>query len=246
MYAYIDRMLAHTCKKIICISESERKSALEKRICNANKMQVILNGIDVDEILENQFTVTKGEMGIPSDAYIIGIVGRLSEQKAPDIVIQAARVVAEKIPNAFFLFVGSGEMEEKVRIYAKHNNLEGHVMITGWVDNPEEYIQLFDIAMLVSRWEGFGLVLPEYMIARKPVIATSVDAIPEIIQNEKNGLLIEPNSVDQLIAAICKLYSDEKLCCKLSKYGEDTVRKKYDVKRVSVEHERVFLKLLDK
>lgn len=63
--------------------------------------------------------------------------------------------------------------------------------ITGWVDGPMSYVELFDIACLLSRWEGFGLVLPEYMMAGKPIVASRVDAILNIILDGENGLLVK-------------------------------------------------------
>ena len=97
----------------------------------------------------------------------------------------------DEVPNAHFIIVGNGNQEDEIRKYAEDNDFSNSLHITGWVDNPMSYVELFDVACLLSRWEGFGLALPEYMMAGKPIVASRVDAIPNIIRNGENGLLVE-------------------------------------------------------
>ena len=164
MYLFIEKILAPLCNKIICISESERKTAIDRHICYDNKLCTIYNGIDFDEFENDSGVVYRKELNIPSDAYVIGYVGRISQQKAPDIFIKAANIIKKKIPKAFFLIVGEGEDRGEIEKQIKDFGFKDSVKITGWVRNPISYIKLFDIAVLISRWEGFGLVLPEYML----------------------------------------------------------------------------------
>lgn len=233
MYTLIERIAALFCDKIICISEAEKRSALSKRICGEGKLQVILNGVDVEKYEHRKIsgvnTVNREACGISEDAFVIGMVGRISEQKAPDIFIRAAKEIQDNIPNAYFIIVGDGPDRKKVEEYARENDIS--LFITGWVENTSDYIDLFDVALLLSRWEGFGLVLPEYMLSGKPIIATRVDAIPEIILDGENGILIEPD--DEVIASetVLKLYRNKILKLKLSHNGVITVHEKFDVKR---------------
>ena len=108
------------------------------------------------------------------------------------------------------MFVGDGELKEKVIEYARQNNIENDIIITDWVSNVEKYIPAFDIAILPSKWEGFGLVLIEYMACDKPIIASNVGGIPNIITNNENGYLIEPTNIDQLAEKIEKLLITKK------------------------------------
>lgn len=101
---------------------------------------------------------------IPEDAYVVGMVGRISPQKAPDVFVKMAKLVKDEIPNAHFVIVGSGNQEAEIRKYAEENKFADSLHITGWVDDPMSYVELFDVACLLSRWEGFGLALPEYFI----------------------------------------------------------------------------------
>ena len=241
IYAAIEKVAAPFCDKIICISEAERISALTKNICCENKLQVIYNGVDVEEYEASKHGVIKrSDLGIPEDAFVVGMVGRISQQKAPDIFIRAAKEVKAIIPNAHFVIVGDGELKAEIIDYAKNNVLMDCLHITGWVSNPLDYVELFDVACLLSRWEGFGLVLPEYMMAGKPIVATSVDAIPFIIKDKSNGLLVNVDDVADTLGAIAHIQSDLQLRNELVSQGKQVVNAKFNVKRVSKEHEALF------
>ena len=241
MYTAIEKIAAPFCDKIICISDAEKQSALDKKICREDKLQVIFNGVDI-EAYENGIhgTVKRKDLNIPEDAFVVGMVGRISPQKAPDIFIKMAKHVKDKVSNAHFIIVGNGDQEAEIKKYAKDNDFLDSLHITGWVDNPMSYVELFDVACLLSRWEGFGLVLPEYMMARKPIVASRVDAIPNIICDGENGLLVEMDDVVGVSTAVLKLYLNNNLKSKLIDEGLKTVYKKFDVQRMTRETEKLF------
>ena len=244
MYTAIEKIAAPFCDKIICISDAEKQSALDKKICREDKLQVIFNGVDI-EAYENGIhgTVKRKDLNIPEDAFVVGMVGRISPQKAPDIFIKMAKQVKDEVPNAHFIIVGNGNQEDEIRKYAKDNGFSDSLHITGWVDDPMSYVELFDVACLLSRWEGFGLVLPEYMMAGKPIVATRVDAIPNIICNNENGLLVDADDPISASEAVLRIYSDERFKSTLIKAGRETVNKKYDIRRVSEESAKMFEEL---
>ena len=241
LYTIIERIAAPFCDRIICISDAEKQSALDKKICREDKLQVIFNGVDI-EAYENGIhgTVKRKDLNIPEDAFVVGMVGRISPQKAPDVFIKMAKHVKDKVSNAHFIIVGNGDQEAEIKKYARDNDFLDSLHITGWVDNPMSYVELFDVACLLSRWEGFGLVLPEYMMARKPIVASRVDAIPNIICDGENGLLVEMDDVVGASTAVLKLYLNNNLKSKLIDKGLETVYKKFDVQRMTRETEKLF------
>lgn len=139
------------------------------------------------------------------------MVGRISEQKAPDIFVRVAAVLKDVIPNAYFMIVGDGEQRREINQLIEELGLVGRVVITGWVNNPIAYANLFDQAVLLSRWEGFGLALTEYMKLGKAIVATEVDAIPDLITDQENGLLVEMDNVEQAANAIKEIFYNEEL-----------------------------------
>lgn len=245
MYTAIEKIAAPFCDKIICISDAEKQSALDERICRKDKLQVILNGVDI-EAYENGVhgAVKRKDLNIPDDAFVVGMVGRMSPQKAPDVFVKMAKQVKDEVPNAHFIIVGNGNQETEIKKFALDNGFMNSLHITGWVDNPMSYVELFDVACLLSRWEGFGLVLPEYMMAGKPIVASKVDAIPNIIRNGENGLLVEVDDYVGASEAVLEIYYKKELKEKMISLGMEDVQKKFNVRRVSKEHGEMFEKLL--
>lgn len=244
LYTVIERIAALFCEKIICISDAEKQSAIDKKICRKEKLKVIFNGVDIDEY-ENGVhgAVKKTTLNIADDAFVVGMVGRISPQKAPDVFTRAAKLIKEKIPNAYFIIVGNGEQENEIWKLAKDNGISNSLLITGWVDNPMNYVELFDVACLLSRWEGFGLALPEYMMARKPIVATRVDAIPSIIIDGKNGILVDVDDEAGVSDAVIQLYENPVYMQQLISHGIKDVHKRFNARRVAVEHQKEFFVL---
>lgn len=247
LYAVIEKIAAPFCEKIVCISEAEKQSALEKKICREDKLQIICNGVDIESYENGSHgEIKRCDLGIQDDAFVVGMVGRICPQKAPDIFVKAGRMIKNAIPKAHFIIVGNGEQELEIRKYAEDNDFLDSLHITGWVNNPMSYVELFDVACLLSRWEGFGLVLPEYMMAGKPIVATETDAIPYIIENAVNGLLVEVDNALKVSEAVIQLFNNKELSSNLIKEGLATVNKKYNAKRVALESEKMFYFLKQK
>ena len=244
MYTVIEKVAAPFCDKIICISDAEKQSALDKKICKEDKLQVIFNGVDI-EAYENGIhgAVKSRELNIPVDAFVVGMVGRVSPQKAPDVFVKMAKKVKDAVPNAHFIIVGNGNQEDEIRKYAADNGFADSLHITGWVDNPMSYVELFDVACLLSRWEGFGLALPEYMMAGKPIVASKVDAIPNIIRDGENGLLVEADDDIGASKAVLRIYQEDGLRDRLVAQGMEDVHNRFNARRVSEEHGKLFERL---
>ena len=133
IYLLMEKMLSPCTDKIVCISKAEQLSAESEHIAGEDKLVLILNGIDVNAV-RNAVGKSRAELGIAEDAFVVGMIGRLSPQKAPDVFIQAAKLIHKQIPNSAFIIVGNGEESEQVEAFAKENGLE--LVITGWTDEP--------------------------------------------------------------------------------------------------------------
>ena len=240
IFAIIEKILAIKTDRIINISKSEYESALKYKIAPEKKMCIIENGIDFTKFKNNDKyrEETRKKYHIEKNDIVIGVVGRLTEQKDPMTMIKAFELVHKENKNTRLMYVGSGELEEKVKQYAKEKNILDQVIITGWVKDVEQYIPAFDIAVLPSKWEGFGLVLIEYMACDKPIIATNVGGISDIIENYKNGMLISKENDKQLTNAVEEYFQDEKLIKNIINFNRE-YRKKYDITNVIESHIRL-------
>ncbi len=241
IYLWLEWCLSPFTTKFVTISNYEKLIAVQKGIAKIDKIKTIFNGIDMEDVEWQlaECTVTRESLGIPADACVIGMVGRISAQKAPDTFVRMATKVRESIPNAWFIIVGDGDEREATERMVAENGLSDCFTITGWVSNPIAYSALFDIAVLLSRWEGFGLVLAEYMKLGKPIVATEVDAIPDLIVNRDNGLLVRVDDHEQAASAVLEIYRNEKLRNEMVRKGRMRAEALFDIKRVASEHENM-------
>lgn len=240
VYKGIEKGLSKITDVIVCISKSEYMSAINNGF-NKNKLRVIENGIDVKSV-QNANPYSREELGIPANAYIVGMVGRLTPQKAPDVFIQAAKLINEQIDNAFFIIVGCGDEEDEIIKFARENNI--HLLVTGWTHSPYSYLKLFDVALLLSRWEGFGLAVAEYMVAHKPIIATRVDAIPTLIEDNVDGFLVSVNSPKEVAQKVLYIYNNKEEMDLMTKKAYLKGVEKYDIHRVAEQHIKMFAHLI--
>lgn len=240
IYLCLEKILAPCTDKIVCISKAEKASAEREHIAREDKLALIPNGIDVSAV-RNAVAKSCKELGIADDAFVVGMIGRLSPQKAPDVFIRAAKMIHDEIPNSAFIIVGSGEEEEEVKAFAKENGLE--LVVTGWTDEPYSYLKVFDVAMLLSRWEGFGLAVVEYMAAEKNVVATKIDAIPTLVDDDIDGLLVEVDNPQDAAEKVIWLYHHPEEAAEMKRKALKKVIKDYDISRVVEQHLELFEQL---
>lgn len=239
----MEKCLSPLTDKIVCISEAEKVSAEREHIANDNKLELIPNGIDVEAV---KCAVPKRRMdfGIADDAFVVGMIGRISPQKAPDIFIKSAKLIHDNIKNSAFIIVGDGEEREEVECFARENDL--NLIITGWTDKPYSYLKMFDVAVLLSRWEGFGLAVVEYMAAEKNVVATRTDAIPTLIDDGVDGLLVEVDNPEDVKEKVMWLYNHPNEAKAMRDKALQKVIKRYDISRVVDQHVEMFNKLVNR
>lgn len=238
IFVTLEKIMSHFCDAIICISEAEKVAALKNKICSQEKLHVIYNGIDFEEYKKKHI-----EFPIPNDAFVVGMVGRICEQKAPDTFVKMAGIIKQKIPNAYFIIVGDvieGEYEERKMIENLAKEREVPLLITGWVDNPMDYMDRFDVGCLLSRWEGFGLVIPEYMLTQTPIVASRVDAIPYLIHNGENGFLVDCDDWKSAAERVIELKENNKKREAFIENGLKTVKERFDARRVAKECEALY------
>ena len=240
IYLCLEKILSPCTDKIVCISKAEKASAEREHIAKDEKLALIPNGIDVSAV-RNALAKSRSELGIAEDAFVVGMIGRLSPQKAPDVFIRAAKLIHDEIPNSAFIIVGSGEDEEEVKTFAKENGLE--LVITGWTDEPYSYLKVFDVALLLSRWEGFGLAVVEYMAAEKNVVATKIDAIPTLVDDGIDGLLVEMDNPEDAAEKVLWLYHHPQKAVEMQKKALKKVIENYDISRVVNQHIQLFNEL---
>ncbi|WP_270428180.1 glycosyltransferase family 4 protein [Fusobacterium mortiferum] len=231
-YALIEKVLLPLTDIIINISEDEYQSAINYGL-NPQKMIVIENGIDIEKYKEN----TKVKF---LDKFVIGFVGRLSKQKNPMFMIDICEeLIKNGEDNFLFYIVGDGELRKEFQEKIKSKNIEKYFYLKGWSEKVEEEIRNFDVALMISKWEGFGLVVCEYMAARKPIITVAVGGVKNIL-NEENSFYINGYLKGEFVKKIIEVKcNDKKVKNKIEKAYKH-VKEKFDIGKMIKKLETIF------
>lgn len=237
VYALIERILYVFTNKIINISKDEIEVSKIYGF-NQNKMILIENGINTEKYKHNIKEIF-------IDKFVIGFVGRLSEQKNPFFLIDLAKELKIEISNLLLYIVGDGEYKENLLRKIESENLEEYFYFSGWSTQVEKEMKNFDIGIVPSKWEGFGLVVCEYMASEKLVISSGVGGMKDIIQNNENGFIVDKMDLNKTKALILNIYNKKIDVEKIIKKAKADVLSKYSIERVIKEHERLFEELLN-
>lgn len=243
IFILIEQLLSFLTDNIVAISNHEKEVALKYSIINRNKISVIENGIDLDFINQTVEGNIISQIGWDKNDTIIGMVGRISEQKSPETFVKIAENIIQKIESSKFILVGDGEQRDIIENMIREKGLVNRFHITGWIENPEAYISIFDVALLTSKWEGFGLVIPEYMCLKIPVIASKVGGIADIIKNNETGYLVECQNIDEFAEAILELTTNKEKRKNIIDAAYDETITRFDFRRVVSQHTNLFKRL---
>jgi glycosyltransferase involved in cell wall biosynthesis len=148
-------------------------------------------------------SLPREQLGVPADRFLIGFIGRLTQQKNIPLLLQAMTL----LPEAYCVIIGEGEDRAKLERLAQSLGLK-NVRFAGAVPNAQRYMHAFDVLCLPSLWEGLGLVLVEAMQQRTPIVASRAGAIPEVLNNGRCGVLFDPQSPESLVEAVLSVQRD--------------------------------------
>lgn len=166
---------------------------------------------------------------------VIGFAGRLDEEKGIDVFVNAIPDVLNKFPKTKFLLIGDGPMRKEMVALAQTLYITDHVNFLGWQDNIIPWISCADIMVVPSIREGFGKVALESLCLGKPVVASNVGGLPELVTHENNGLIIPPSKSSDIADAIIKLLSDGNLLHRLTKNATASVSSRFSMSEMIIE-----------
>jgi glycosyltransferase involved in cell wall biosynthesis len=223
--------------KVIAVAKAEEKILLEKGI-RPRLIQTILNG--VPDPLKQKFDNPAPLRNLPPDRVLIGAIARLETTKGIHFLIQAFTAIASQFPKLHLVIVGTGGKEPELKEQAARSGMDGRITFTGYQQNVHDYLHYFTIFVIPSLHEAHPLVLMEGMGHGKPIIATTVGGIPEVINNGENGLLVPPAQPDALAAALERLLNEKELAAKTGKNARESYEKEFTVERMLEETRKVY------
>jgi glycosyltransferase involved in cell wall biosynthesis len=228
-FRHVDRTLMRGVARVVAISDAVKRFHIEAGLA-PEKLVTIHYGLD--EPPRSPSEVTPAELGVPADAPLLLAIGRLIEQKDHTTLLRAFARIRETTPDAQLAILGWGRLESDLHRLSAELGLTGSVHIPGRVE-PRDWLARADVFVHTSRWEGFGIVLLEAMLAGLPVVATRVSAVPEIVVDEETGLLTEPGDAAGIAAAVGALIAAPDRRNTFGEAGRARARQEFSVARMA-------------
>jgi len=210
------------------------------------KLKLIYNGIPLpsDDESVNRDEVLK-EFGLETASPLLGVVGLLKERKGHEVLFRAMPQILEKFPRLALLVVGEGALRGKLEELTHRLDIARHVHFTGFRDDVLLLMEALDILVLPSKNEGFGYVLAEAMSLRKPVVASRISSIPEVVSEGRTGLLVPPGDVGALRNALLDLAGNPQKAQRMGLAGRRRVERLFSLERMLDEVEDLFGKVVE-
>lgn len=244
VYLHLERFAGLFKDKIICVSEKDKIVGLNNKVAYHKKFVTIHNGINPQRLnfLEQQTArqqINKLLPKLPLPATWVVTVANFYPTKGLIHLIRAAKILSEKYPDLYFVIIGEGGLRLDLEKEIRKLDLSNKVLLLGALDYASKYLKAFDIFCLPSIKEGFPYVILEAMAAEIPIVATSVGGVVEIIEQEKNGLIVLPERPKELAGAIEKIIKQSELKNIFAINNREQI-KKFSLEKMIRETENVY------
>lgn len=241
------RLENHALRKaslLVANSEAGRDFAISRGV-RPEKTQVIYNGIDPERLrIKRSRAQICEEFGVPTDAFIIGSVGRIEEQKDPYTLFEAAENILAGNEKVHFVPVGDGPLLLESKQIVRQKNIDSHFSFVGKQQKIADFLNAMDILVSSSkRSEGCSNAILEAMMLGKPVIATRVGGNAEIVVHNKTGQLVPPQNPDALAKAILEMLQDERKRTDFGSKGRIVAQEKYSIRAMISAYENLYVEL---
>lgn len=245
IFLLIERLMDKFTDHYVAVSEALKKEGIQNRISTPDKITVIHNGIELRNF-NKDFNVSqkKKELGIDMSPTIIGTVTRLEPQKAVHDFIVAVSYVKETYPDVKVVIIGDGPLRRKIEELINDLKLNDNIILLGWRNDVPEILAVLDIFCQSSLWEGCPMSLLETMAIGKPIIATNVGGVKEIVEDDNTGILVPSGDPKAMADAIIKLTNNKEKTMKMGMNGRRRVESFFNMDLMLVKYERLYQDLL--
>ncbi len=234
---WLDRKTAHWINKFIVVSESLREQFLVRGY-PADKLVRVYNGVDIPPGNMDR-TKLKKELGISQNVPMVGIAGRLTQQKGIDTFLKAASGISSSVFGVEFVVVGDGELRGKMERLATQLKLDKKVKFIGYRKDILDVMASFNILLYPSRWEPFANTILEAMAVGTPVVASNVGGNAEAIEDGETGFLFPADNAKEAATVVTRLLDDPEQLKIVAANAKRSVRK-YSVAAMANGHQQVY------
>jgi len=248
IYIFLEKWFSRFTDAVIYVCDSDKDLGKKYGLVPERKSAVIRNGIDFSHFEKTRRNLSEEvdwgeELGIDLSRPIVGTVARLHRQKGIPYLLEAARLLSQEIPGIQFLIVGGGPWKNRLKDQKNRLGLEKEVHFLGERKEIPQILSLFDVVVLPSLWEGLPYSLLEAGALRKPVVATDVNGVKEIITDGKTGILVPPKSPKRLAEALRQLIENRDLALHLGEALKEDLHDRYALSRMIEDVQNLYLRL---
>jgi glycosyltransferase involved in cell wall biosynthesis len=240
----IDRALAKVTTKIVSVSSAVRDAHIAHEQLDPDKCAVIYNGIDrwdwsdtARREFEDDF---RRRCGIPADAPLCIVVGRLEPPKGHDTLLQAVPFILKHLPDARFLLVGDGSLQATLEAQADRLGIRDAIVMLGARTDVRQLLSISDVAINPSHREGFSIAVLEAMAAGLPVVATDVGGNAEAVVSGESGIVVPPGEPEQLAEAVCAILDDRTYAARLGAMASRRFNEHFTLDQMIGSHELLY------
>lgn len=236
----IDRLFARMSTAVVGCSEEVTQTLAERDGIPQRKLVSIPNGIDLQKFSSFSGAGVRTEFGLPEDRPLIGIVGRLHEQKAHgDLFHALAQLPQARDGTLNCLVVGTGDLQHALQQQVRDLGLQNCVIFTGMRTDVPRLVAAMDVFVMSSHWEGLPIALLEAMASSKAVLCTRVGGIPDVVADADNGLLVDAHDVPQFARRLDELLQNAPMRARLGQRARDIVIARFDVSRTAAAYNQL-------
>jgi glycosyltransferase involved in cell wall biosynthesis len=226
IFRWVEKIFSKFTDRMVALTDGEMDDYINLSVCPTEKLLKIHSGVDIKKFMQaNGNRVEKRRsLGLDQNEAVIGFVGWLLPIKGPKYLLKAMDDVWQVYQDASLVLVGKGDLDVDLRAEALKKNANGKVKFLGWREDIDEIMPLFDMLVLPSLNEGMGRVLVEAMAAGKPVVASRVGGIPDLVRDGVTGYLVPPADEKALANGIKKLLDDPAEAKQMGRRGQEHCR----------------------
>lgn len=232
-YNRLDRFILRYADRITAVSDEMKKNLMRNGI-KESRIAMIQNAVEKnsnEELFVQNRQKKRKLLDIQETGIAVGYIGRLSEEKGVKYLLEAHRLLIESAVPAKLLIIGEGPQRKDLEDSVRKAGIEGSVIFAGFKNDIENWLPAMDVFVLPSLTEGTPMSLLEAMALGIPVIASAVGGVPQVINPEKNGILVQPEKPEEIKNAIQVLSRNKTLRNSISKGAQETMESKYDLKK---------------
>ncbi len=245
LYIFQERYLSRSTDAVIFVSEADQKKGTVLRLVPDDKQVLIKNGIDYSAYeLQAQKNPEDMESEQAVHHPLVGCVARLHRQKGISYLLEAVDPIRRSFPEVKVWIVGGGPQKAKLDHLGERLGVSSHVRLLGERKDVPQLVSSFDVFVLPSLWEGLPYSLLEAAALGKPVVASDIDGVRELIRHEQTGLLVPPRKPLLLADAVVRLLRDRDYASRLGQNLKADVRNTYTLDRMVSQVQDLYLSLL--